>query len=138
MNDTSTQCGQQALSVNSGLCICLQLRYQREKAKAQQARAARQAATLRKFWHMHSGVTWQDALLVSLFTSSMAGLAYLWPQLSHSLKQSSQQQQRLHECVAEAEAVNGQSLRQSSQQQQSLHDVLLKLRQQIQRQHEAV
>lgn len=48
------------------------------KAKAQQARAARQAATLRKFWHTHSGVTWQDALLVSLFTSSMAGLAYLW------------------------------------------------------------
>ncbi|KAL3152349.1 hypothetical protein ABBQ32_001412 [Trebouxia sp. C0010 RCD-2024] len=53
-------------------------RHQRVKAKAQQARAARQAATLRKFWHTHSGVTWQDAVLVSLFTGSMLGLGYYW------------------------------------------------------------
>ena len=56
----------------------MQARHQRVKAKAQQARAARQAATLRKFWHTHSGVTWQDALLVSLFTGSMLGLGYYW------------------------------------------------------------
>lgn len=58
--------------------VHVQARHQRVKAKAQQARAARQAATLRKFWHTHSGVTWQDALLVSLFTGSMLGLGYYW------------------------------------------------------------
>ena len=56
----------------------MQARHQRVKAKAQQARAARQAATLRKFWHTQSGITWQDALLVSLFTGSMLGLGYYW------------------------------------------------------------
>lgn len=56
----------------------LQARHQRVKAKAQQARAARQAATLRKFWHTSSGVTWQDALLVTIFTGSMLGLGYYW------------------------------------------------------------
>ena len=56
----------------------MQARHQRVKAKAQQARAARQAATLRKFWHTSSGVTWQDALLVTLFTGSMLGLGYYW------------------------------------------------------------
>ena len=56
----------------------MQARHQRVKAKAQQARAARQAATLRKFWHTSSGVTWQDALLVTLFTGSMVGLGYYW------------------------------------------------------------
>ena len=58
--------------------IHMQARHQRVKAKAQQARAARQAATLRKFWQTQSGVTWQDALLVSLFTGSMLGLGYYW------------------------------------------------------------
>lgn len=58
--------------------MCMQARHQRVKAKAQQARAARQAAMLRKFWHTQSGVTWQDALLVSLFTGSMLGLGYYW------------------------------------------------------------
>ncbi len=56
----------------------MQARHQRVKAKAQQARAARQAATLRKFWHTQSGVTWQDALLFTLFTGSMLGLGYYW------------------------------------------------------------
>ena len=54
--------------------VHMQARHQRVKAKAQQARAARQAATLRKFWLTHSGVTWQDALL----TGSMLGLGYYW------------------------------------------------------------
>ena len=78
----------------AAVCICkspiwcdvMQARHQRVKAKAQQARAARQAAMLRKFWHTQSGVTWQDALLVTLFTGSMLGLGYYWaPKASDKL-----------------------------------------------------
>lgn len=43
------------------------LRMERQKVKTEDARHARQAATLRRFWQTRSGVTWQDGVILSSF-----------------------------------------------------------------------
>jgi hypothetical protein len=55
------------------------LRGQRLKRRAEDARHMRHAAVLRRFWQTHSGVTWQDAVVVVAAVALTAGFASLWP-----------------------------------------------------------
>ena len=54
------------------------LRSARVRQRAEDARHARQAAVLRRFWQGHSGITWQDAAVGAVFLAGSASLAYYW------------------------------------------------------------
>ena len=54
------------------------VRAERLKRRTEDARHARHAATLRRFWHTHHGVTRQDMALVALVALSAVGLALVW------------------------------------------------------------
>lgn len=69
------------------VCICkhstypVQERGERLRARAEAARAVRHARVLRRFWHTSGGLIWQDAAVLALLASSVAGAACLWPPL---------------------------------------------------------
>ena len=54
------------------------MRFERVKARTEQARQARQVKILRTVWQTHSGVTWQDLVVVCLATATALGVVHMW------------------------------------------------------------
>lgn len=58
--------------------LCLQARAERVRLRTENARAARHAESMRRFWQTRPGVTWQDAALLGIFAGGMYGLLLAW------------------------------------------------------------
>lgn len=56
----------------------VQVRMDRTRQRAERARQARTAATLRTMWQTHGGLTWQDAAVAALATACLLGVAHAW------------------------------------------------------------
>jgi curved DNA-binding protein CbpA len=54
------------------------VRGERVRWRALDAKHARQAAVLRRFWQTHTGLTWHDAAVGALFVAGSVGLACFW------------------------------------------------------------
>eukprot|EP00887_Chlorella_sp_A99_P000835 scaffold5.g835.t1 len=54
------------------------VRAERLRRRTEDARNARHASTLRRFWQTHHGFTRQDAVFLVLVAASTAGLAWAW------------------------------------------------------------
>ena len=50
----------------------------RTRQRAERARQARTAATLRTMWQTHGGLTWQDAAVAAVATACFLGVAHMW------------------------------------------------------------
>ena len=50
----------------------------RTRQRAERARQARTAATLRTMWQTHGGLTWQDAAVAAVATACFLGVAHVW------------------------------------------------------------
>ena len=49
----------------------LQERFERQRWRTKNARAARHARVLQRFWHTSSGLVWQDGLVAAMLLASL-------------------------------------------------------------------
>lgn len=56
------------------MTVCLtplQERFERQRWRTKNARAARHARVLQRFWHTSSGLVWQDGLVAAMLLTSL-------------------------------------------------------------------
>ena len=51
--------------------VLLQERFERQRWRTKNARAARHARVLQRFWHTSSGLVWQDGLVAAMLLASL-------------------------------------------------------------------
>ena len=49
----------------------MQERFERQRWRTKNARAARHAHILQRFWHTNSGLVWQDGLVAAMLLASL-------------------------------------------------------------------
>ena len=61
---------QELIPLKSSVAL-LQERFERQRWRTKNARAARHARVLQRFWHTSSGLVWQDGLVAAMLLASL-------------------------------------------------------------------